>query len=268
MPELDLGKRIVYSVAGMATITPQRHVYRRDNGEELLLDVYLPPSPARPRATPALCFVHGGPIPPTMLPPREWGVFQSYGQLAAASGLVGVVLNHRLYAPTAYAIAEDDVKAAVDFVRAAGDALGVDGDRIGMWAFSGGGPLLSWGLRERPSFLRCLVAFYAILDLRHLAPPNADTGLIERMHRMSPAAHLTNGSTLPPMLVARAGLDSPMINTSIDVFVRDALAANASLDVLNHSRGQHGFDVLDDEARSRDVIARAITFVQAQLCEA
>jgi acetyl esterase/lipase len=222
MPELDLGKRIVYGVDGMSAIAPQRHVYRREHEAEML-DVYSPqasnvafrtPSQLRSGPAPALFFVHGGPIPATMLPPREWGFFQSYGQLAAASGLAGVVLNHRLFAPTAYDTAESDLKAAIDFVRANSDALGVDRSRIGLWVFSGGGPLLSWCLREQPSFLRCVLAFYALLDLRHLTPANAEPEQTQRMQVLSPAAHLA-GSTFPPMLVARAGLDTPAINTSI-----------------------------------------------------
>ena len=67
------------------------------------------------------------------------------------------------------------------------------------------------------------------------------------------------------MLVARAGLDSPMVNTPIDLFVREALACNASLDLLNHQRGQHGFDILDDDPRSHEIIARAIAFAKEHL---
>jgi acetyl esterase/lipase len=265
MPELDLARRIVYSVDGMADVAPTRHVYARAGAAELLMDVYAPPRAGHQDGFPALCFVHGGPIPPTMLPPREWGVFQSYGQLAAMSGLVGVVFNHCLFAPTAYETAEGDVKSAVDYVRANASAIGIDPDRIGLWAFSGGGPLLSWCLRERPSFVRCLIAFYALLDLRHLVPSGADDAQSERMRRFSPAAHLDVNAALPPLFVARAGQDMPAINTGIDVFVRDALAANAGLDLLTHPQGHHGFDILDDDARSRDIIERAIAFAKARL---
>jgi acetyl esterase/lipase len=262
MPELDLARRIVYSVDGMSSVRSRHHVYRKDGDSELRLDIYTPPNTVR-TLMPAVFFVHGGPIPPTMLPPREWGFFQSYGQLAAASGLVGVVLNHRLFAPTAYTTAEDDVRAAVDFVRANGEECGVDAGRIAVWAFSGGGPLLSWCLREHLPFVRCLLAFYAFLDLRHLVPPTAGAEQIERMHRLSPAVHLTGSS--PPMFIARAGFDTAVLNASIDVFVRDALASNLLMDVHNHNQGHHGFDVLDDDPRSRDLVAKAIAFARAHL---
>jgi hypothetical protein len=44
-----------------------------------------------------------------------------------------------------------------------------------------------------------------------------------------------------------------------------ALAVNVSLDLLNHPAGRHGFDILDDDARSREVIARTIDFLRARL---
>jgi acetyl esterase/lipase len=266
LADLDLARRIVYRVDGMHSAIVRRGlVYKREGDAELLMDVYAPPSRQPHARTPAVVFVHGGPIPREMMAPREWGVFASYGELAAASGLVGIVFNHRLHAYTDYPLAESDMKAAIAYLRSDADDLGVDGDRIAVWVFSGGGPLAAWCLRERPPHVRCLLAFYAILDVRHLLPPGADPELTARAHAFSPAAHVKNGGASLPVLVARAGLDAPMINTSIDVFVREALASNAPLDLLNHPQGQHGFDVLDDDRRSHDIISRAVAFTRAHL---
>lgn len=44
----------------------------------------------------------------------------------------------------------------VDYVRTHATELHVDPERIALWYFSGGGPQLSWALRERPSFVRCV----------------------------------------------------------------------------------------------------------------
>jgi len=81
------------------------------------------------------------------------------------------------------------------------------------------------------------------------------------------------GPLLAPLLAerpgwlraARAGLDLPFLNEEIDGFVHEALAQNASLDLLNHPEGRHGFDVLDDDARSREMVAHALAFVSARL---
>jgi len=167
----------------------------------------------------------------------------SYGELAASSALVGVTFNHRLYAPTDYERSQADVAAAIDHVREHAAQLNVDADRIALWYFSGAGPLLSAVLRERPCYVRCVLAFYAFLDKRDVREKGG--GL--------------------PMFVARAGLDQPMINQSIDTFVQEALAGNAPLELMNHPAGRHGFDILDDDDRSREIIARAVAFAQAHV---
>ena len=53
------------------------------------------------------------------------------------------------------------------------------------------------------------------------------------------------------------------LNTALDRFVREALNRKANLDLSNHANGQHGFDVLDDNARTREIIKRTIEFVKA-----
>jgi len=48
---------------------------------------------------------------------------------------------------------------------------------------------------------------------------------------------------------------------------QEALARNLTLEVMNHAAGRHGFDILDDDARSREIIARTLEFPQARLQE-
>jgi hypothetical protein len=68
-----------------------------------------------------------------------------------------------------------------------------------------------------------------------------------------------------PMFIVRAGLDSEMVNRGIDIFIQEALSANAFLDLANHRNGRHGFDFLDDDDRSRSIIAGALAFAKAHL---
>lgn len=240
MAERDLSKPIVYHADGMHDARVQRDiVYKRDADSELKMSVYAPAGLSGDDRAPAVFFVHGGPIPAEMMPPTQWGVFVSYGQLAAASGLVGVTFNHRLHAVTDYGRAQSDVAASIEYVRSHAAELNVDPDRIALWYFSGGGPLLSAVLRDRPAYVRCVLAFYAYLDVQGMTPGDL------------------------PMFIARAGLDQPLINNTIDLFVKEALASNASLELMNHAAGRHGFDMLDDDDRSREIIARAVAFVQA-----
>ena len=246
MAERDLSKRIVYRVDDMRDVRVRRdEVYKRDAGAELKMNIYAPASLSGDARAPAVFFVHGGPIPADFTPPTQRGVFVSYGELAAASGLVGVTFNHRLFALTDYERSQADVAAAIEHVRSHAAELNVDADRIALWCFSGGGPLMTPMLRDRPDYVRCLLAFYAYLQPAEAQIRSKGGGV--------------------PIFVARAGLDQPMINETIDRFVQEALAGNATLDLMNHPGGRHGFDILDDDERSREIIARAVAFAQAHV---
>jgi acetyl esterase/lipase len=194
------------------------------------------------------------------------GVFVSYGELLAASGFVAVTFDHRFRAPTRLIDAREDVAELVAHVRSAGGSLGVDPDRLALWALSGGGPFLAAPLWERPAWLRAVVAYYAVLDLRQ-PPPGADDGIGPDLRRdFSAVLGLgEDARSAPPLLVARAGRDDPWLNEGIDHFVRAGLAGGATLDLLSHPDGRHGFDILDDDARSQHIIRRTLAFLKDHL---
>ncbi len=262
-----LSRRIVLSVDGMDRVVARRGLsYPTADGQQLRMDVYLPPGLAATERRPAVVFVHGGPLPAEMSPP-DWGVFRSYGELAAASGLVGITFKHRLNAMADYGKAAGDVRALIDHVRAQAVDLHVDGDRLALWAFSGGGALVGIAFQQPLPFVRGVVSYYGILDLRSptffgmpgavpepLASELSPTVLIA--HRPGP---------FPPTLIARAGLDDARINQSVDEFVREAVRRDVDLDLLAVPRGRHAFDILDDTPRSREVIESTVAFLRAKL---
>jgi len=255
--------RVVWSVAGMEAVNTRRNlVYKTGADGPLHCDVYAPAAAGAPR--PAVILIHGGPIPRTGA--KNMGVFVSYGELLAASGFVAVTFDHRFLAPARLAEAGGDVADLVAHVRANAEALGADPARLALWAFSGGGPFLSEGLRSRPAWLRAVVAYYAALDLQQPAP-GADSGLDPGLRTAwSPLAALgADARTAPPVLVARAGLDHPWLNAGIDRFVAAALASGATLDLLTHPDGRHGFDILDDDARSQAIIRHTLAFLRERL---
>jgi dienelactone hydrolase len=263
---------LVYGIPGMDRTAVRRDVAYKTAGETsshdpapLLMDVYSPGGSEQARL-PAVVLIHGGPVPDAR--PKDWGMFTSYGRLLAASGFVAVTFNHGFSGPERLWAAAADVDGAIAYVRANADELGIDPDRIGLWAFSGGGPFLSAAMRDRPPFVRALVAFYAILDLR-AKPPGASAAVTDEMRRdLSPLVHLgAEGTGMAPICIARAGLDHPLLNGPMDRFVQEALARNLTLDVMNHATGRHGFDILDDDARSREIIARTLDFLKARLQE-
>jgi dienelactone hydrolase len=265
-PEEMFKMGIVYTVPGMDAVTVRRDlVYRTAGQTELKMDVYCPADMREGSRAPVVILVHGGPVGMKMSP-KDWGIFMSYGELIAASGLVAVTFNHRFYSPSHIHDGAGDIAHAIDYMRGNADSLHVDKDRVGVWAFSGGGVFLSLPMRDVPEFVRCLVSYYAILDLQ-VPPPGNESGLSEQTRKeFSPLFHLTmNASKIPPIFIARAGLDNPWLNATVDRFIHEAIARNAALEIITHPGGHHGFDILDDDARSRVIIQRTLFFLKTHL---
>lgn len=255
--------RIVHRVPGTDRVRVDRNrPYKAVSGGELLADVYRPAGVAAP--CPAVVLIHGGPVPASSTP-KNMGCFISWGETLAASGLAAVTFNHRFYGGAQLLEAAWDVEDAVAWVRREAVALGIDPARLALWAFSGGGPFLSLALREGAPALRALVAYYAVLDLREVPQDPAVSMSDAARLALSPAHHVESGRSVPPILVARAGLDHPSLNATVDRFIAAALARNAPVEAMNHPEGRHGFDILDDDSRSREIAARTVEFLRTHL---
>jgi acetyl esterase/lipase len=243
---------VVYTLPGMeqARVTSNLKYTDTDN-PHLLMDVYSPGDSGAGDRRGVVILLHGGAAPEYR--PKDWGVFQSWGRLIAAAGMVGVAFTHRMRYPVPHLEeASSDVRSALDYVRANGASWNADPDRMCLVAFSAAGPLLAAALRERPPFVRCMAAFYSILA--------------QESGEYSPLAALESGTV--PLFVARAGKDVvPGLNVVLDKFVAAALAANAPLTLMNHPLGEHGFDSQNDDERSREIIRAAIEFMKTHLAE-
>lgn len=235
-------KPLLYPVSG-DPIVKRDVVYRTDGVAHLLADIYLPRGGTN---RPIVVFVHGGPIG-TDMQPKNWRVYRDYGRLLASNGFVAVTFNHRLFENAQFATSAADFEALLDYVRAHAKALKADPDRVVVWAFSGGGPLLSVAMRK--PYVRALVDFYAFLQ----APAP-----------YSPLDHLLAGDLKVPILLARGGRDNEELNLALQTFMTDGLVRGATLELLNHPNGVHAFDILTDDARTRQIIRRAIEFVREQ----
>jgi acetyl esterase/lipase len=259
-------KRIVYSVPGMARVKVAKNlVYKRVAGEELKMDVYSPPGTSRRVRRPAVVFIHGGRVPPNLLTtPKEWGAYVSFGQLVAAFGFVGVTFNHRFYTWNSLPDSQSDVMDLMAHIRDNAESLGIDKDHVIVWTVSAGSLFMSQPLRDLPPYVRSIVAYYPQLDLqdqRKAAPASVTD---ETLRDFSPLYHLErSGKNVPPMFIARAGLDDASLNGGIDRFVQVALSKNLTIDLFNHPTGQHGFDIEDNNDRSRQIIMRTIEFIKA-----
>jgi acetyl esterase/lipase len=218
---------------------------------ENLLDIHVAKDSDTGRR-PAVIFVHGGPVPEAHRPrPRDSEVFLGYGALAAASGLVGITFDHRLYTDMHYLQAADDLAAVVERTRAL-DV--VDADRIALWFFSGGGALAASWLRAAPSWLRGVAWTYPVL-----APPPDWPGDGPRFN----AVTAVSAHPALPKLMVRVGDEYEFIAGTQDAFVAAAKDAEASLEVFDIPQAPHGFEAEAYDARRRATVDRAMNWVAA-----
>ena len=256
---------VVYKVPGMDKVKVVQNLkYTRTDDPNVLMDVYLPPDAANNEKRPIVIFIHGG--VKTEYTPKDWGIYTSWGRLVAASGLVGVTFTYRLEYPNkSLENAAQDVSAAIDYVRANAGKYNADKDRICLIAYSAGGPMLSLAMHGDTPYVRCLVGFYAFMDIQQSDYRKTETA--DTLKAFSPITYLQKDpSKIPPMFIARAGRDEvPSMDDSIDRFVSEALTRNIAFNLANHSQGVHGFDNQNDDHRSREIIRSAIAFMQTQL---
>jgi alpha-beta hydrolase superfamily lysophospholipase len=119
-------------------------------------------------------------------------------------------------------------------------------------------------MREPLPFVRCNVVYYGALDFRDLAERfSVDRTRLEPYEAVSYVRH--RGSSVPPMLIAKAGADDSAINGSIDRFVAAAREVGAPVELVTHPTGPHGFDVRARGAASRRIIRRTLAFFRAHL---
>lgn len=272
-------KLVVYSLPAMDEAIVQKDiVYKTVNGNDLLMDVYYPADYEGETRLPAVIFVHGDGPEEFLKHIKDSGCYVSWGELVAASGLIGITFYHRstngltqLYEVT------KDVDDAIRYVRDNHKSLGVNAEKIAIWTCSAGSPFgLRAALGEDASYVRCIVSYYGLADLAVYYDESDDTpGEVgaplpsltqEVLDEFSAATRLNRiQAPIPPMLIVRAGLDDAAINRSIDRLVASAIAKNVTLDFFNHATGHHAFDILDDNVRSREIIQTTLDFMKIHL---
>lgn len=256
---------VVYALPGMdSVLVRQDLVYRQVDEQALLMDVYRHPDHGPGEQRPAVLFVHGDAPPEVLAQAKDWGAYTSWGRLAAVSGLVGITFTHRSsVGRTRLREVCEDVQAAIGYVRTNAAELGVDPDRLCLWVCSAGGFKLKLVLAENPAFIRCIVAYYPVLDLVPLREHTPSTVTDETLREFSAIRYVS--AQAAPMLLVRAGLDGAILNGALDAFVQAALAANMPLDLHNHPTGEHAFDIRNPGPRSAEIVAHTLAFMQRHL---
>ncbi len=262
-----VNKPVVYQVEGMDRVRVRRDLVYKKDAIELKMDISTAEKQKPGERLPAVLFIHGGVPPDIPVKPKDWGIYKSWGALIAASGMAAVTFNHRLGFPDPnLAKGNADVVDAIGFVRGHASDFGIDAERIALAAFSAGGPMLAAPIREPKPYVRCLVAFYAFLDLR---PSTLHRKFLseDQVRQFSPAVALSESTgKVPPIFVARAGKDQiPDLLPGLDRFAAEALGRNVALVLYNHPDGEHGFDNQAGDPRSREIVREAVEFLRRNL---
>src|SRR5579885_3275358 len=262
--------QIVYYLPRMGEVSVQKDiVYKTVDDEDLMLDVYYPLDRQLHVPRPAVLFVHGGSQPEHVEYVRESRPYISWCQLVAASGVVAVMFKHRTdegYSQLAQA--GSDVDDLVSYIRHHGTSLGIDPDRLGIFAFSSGSIHgLRTALKGTPAYIRCITVYYGGMTL--LNPKYFHFGAEEEAlaKEFSPVYHLSqeDPTKIPPLFIAKAGLDRAFLNESIDECLDIANERNIPITFMNHPTGEHGFDIFNDDARSREIIKATLSFIAEHL---
>lgn len=254
---------VMVTLPGMDKVRLWREIdYAKSPDPFVRMDVYAPPGPLEKRG--AVLFIHGGVS--TKGQAKDWGNYQSWGRLAAASGLVGVTFTQRLGFPqTQINEAASDVAAAIAYVRANASTYGIDPDRICLAAFSAGGPMLAPYMTGAPDHVRCLVSVYTFLDIRQTKEHQA-AETPETLNAYSPILKLAGEGRKTPLLVLRAGADKiPTLLDSADRFAAEALKADYPMTLINLPGAPHGFDNKARTPRGEEAILETLAFFKRHM---
>jgi dienelactone hydrolase len=208
-----------------STITVMSDVeYATSGSTRLAMDVFKPASATGTRA-PALVFFNRA-----TGADRSRGFYGAWARAAASNGIIAVLPDLRSGSEAA------DFNLLITYLSQHGAEHGIDA--LAVYAGSG----------------NVYTAFPVVED------PKQTTIKAAVMYYGSAAVEKFRLDL--PVLYVRAGLDRPPVNESIALLVALAVAQNAPVTLLNHAGGHHAFEMVDDNAATRDVIEETLAFVK------
>lgn len=222
---------VVYLLPGMDEVEVKQDIlYKTDEDIELSLDVYYPLDKNKDHT---VILIHG------TTSDREFKsrkYFTTWGKLIAASGNAAVTFNWRSYSNP------EDISDLIKYVRENGDKLNINKESISIVAFSGG---VENGVNEAVSvdsgFIDSIVAYYGKMPMEILEKD------IEK---------------LPPIFMAEAGKDYVVGTDANEGFLNRAKELDINITKALHAEGKHGFDVLNDDKVSQEIIKTSLEFIK------
>ncbi|MBI9045919.1 MAG: dienelactone hydrolase family protein [Anaerolineaceae bacterium] len=234
----------------------------------LKADFYSPRKPPLNYTLPAIILVSGDSGSGHTHVLKSNGQYTSWGRIFAAAGMVAVNFNHHSTENlTKLDEIRQEVRALIEFVHNNAAAHHIDPQRIAIWTCSAGPPYaFDWVLKEQPAYVRCLIAYYGLMDLAHMIGESDPPEVVEMMKQFTPSKYLSlNPSGTIPIQVVKAGLDRSYFRKSMDTFLEEAEKLNIDLDFIDHPEATHGFELRDGSKRTGQIIHQTLRFLKKNL---
>ena len=189
----------------------------------------------------------GGPLPVVVFAnaggtfPRSSRGYQEWARLVTTRGMAGVLYDADPSAPgqsfeAMVRAGESTLDSVIVELRRTAVRRGLDPARLVLWAGSAqtsvGTPVALEGQRPVAGY----VLYYG-------------------------GGRATNPRVDVPVLMVRAGLDSPALNAGMDSLSLALTRAGVTVTTINHASGSHGFDIYDQTATSAHVIRQTLDFI-------
>lgn len=207
-------------------------IYNSTQDKPLKLDIFYPLESTSQQSK-TVILAHGS---SSMENIKDMAVFQSWGKVMAASGFTTIVFNWR---PDDFPM---DMSALISFVRANHEELEIYKDNISIFGFSAGVEnAIKESIKGNSDYIKSIVAYYGKID-----PSSFE--LLEKNH-------------CPAVFIAMGALDDNYSTDCNNEFVNNAKKLGASVEMIIHSKGEHGFDVFNDDEETKVIIDRTIDFI-------
>lgn len=234
LAENKVKDKVFYTLPGMDQVTVANIPY---NWQPLQMDIYYPPGFNFGSPVPAVIFINGFPNTRNRL---KSGHYISWGQLAAASGLIGIN-----YQTSDWALG--DTRGLIKFILANAHSLGVDKDQLCLWSASSNVQVALDLIVDKEGdyqdSLSCSVVYYGFDETKEVNIPPSNL----------------------PLLVVKAGQDDPATNAGIDKLVSKSKAAGLPIELIEYKEGVHAFDIFQDTDETRAIVSRTLEFMKEKL---
>ncbi len=207
-------------------------VYNLGQDKPQMMDLYYPIEANLPQPK-TVIMAHGS---SSMENIKDMDVFQSWGKVMAASGFTAIVFNWRPDDAPA------DMSALISYVRENHVELKIHKDNISLFAFSAGVEnAFKEAINGNSDFIKSFIAYYGKID------PSS----FEKLRK----------NQCPAVFIAMGALDDIFSTDCNDEFINNAKKLGSPIEFIIHSKGEHGFDVFNDDEETKLIIDKTIEFI-------